>query len=118
MRPSWTCYLPIVLLSACASSPPEPHQPPEYQAYWSCAYNAAMGQAGNRQLTAHEAAMRAQAHCYPAYQRYQAAQERYSRSVVASQDQDMATNIAEHEAFAHKQAVTARLTRLVAQARE
>lgn len=110
--------LGLLLLAGCASAPQ--HSDPseaDYQRYWNCAYAAAMPYAPDRQLPARQAAMRAQAQCYPSYLTYRDARIRHMRSVVPASDQQMAITLATQAALQRRKAVTQRLTELVAQAR-
>jgi hypothetical protein len=110
--------LALVALAGCASSPSQ-SDPSEadYQRYWGCAYAAAMGHAPDADLPARQAAMRAQAECYPSYLAYRDAKIRYVRSVVPESDRHMAITLASEAALQRRKAITQRLTELVADAR-
>ena len=110
--------LGLLVVAGCASTPPrtDPSEA-EYQRYWNCTYAAAMPYAADRQLPARQAAMRAQAQCYPSYLTYRDARIRHVRSVVPASDRQMAITLATQAALQRRKAVTQRLTELVAEAR-
>lgn len=108
----------VVLLAGCASAPPrsDPSEA-DYQRYWGCAYAAVMPYASDRQLPARQAAMRAQAECYPSYLVYRDAKIRHVRSAAPAGDRQMTTTLGSQAALQRRKAVTQRLTKLVSEAR-
>jgi|AntDeeMetagen681_2_1112603.scaffolds.fasta_scaffold02687_4 hypothetical protein len=107
----------MTLLAACASAPRSDPSEADYQHYWSCAYAAAMPHAANQKLPPRQAAMRAQAECYPSYLTYRDARIRHVRSLVPDDNRPMATTLATQAALERRKAITQRLTELVAEAR-
>ena len=95
----------LVGLAGCASDPAAPTRD-AYNDYWSCASNAVRPYVGQRNLTSREAALRAQAHCNPAYQKYRSAQIAMVRRTVASDSYDMADQLGAQQALVWRRRVT------------
>lgn len=95
----------LIELAGCASNPSSPTRD-AYNDYWACASNAVRPYIGRRDLTSREAALRAQAHCNPSYQKYRAAQIAVVRHTVDSDSYDMADQLGAQQALVWRRRVT------------
>lgn len=103
-------------LAGCASDPSAPTRD-AYNDYWSCASNAVRPYLGQQALTSREAALRAQADCNTAYQKYRNAQITRVRHTVASDSYDMADQLGDQQALVWRRRVTQALDDYVRQQR-
>ncbi|AWN16259.1 hypothetical protein [Salinisphaera sp. LB1] len=92
-------------LAGCASQPSSPIQD-AYNDYWTCASNAVRPFIDQRDLTSHEAALRAQAQCNPSYRKYRAAQIAAVRHTVPADSYDMADPLGAQQALVWRRRVT------------
>lgn len=103
-------------LAGCASNPSSATQD-AYNDYWACASKAVRPYISQRNLSSHEAALRAQAHCNDSYQVYRARQIAVVRHTVAADSYDMADQLGAQQALVWRRRVTQALDDYVRRAR-
>lgn len=99
----------LIGLAGCATHP-QTARNQAYDGYWQCASQAIRPYVQNNDLSAREAAMRAQARCNRAYGVYRDAQVSYVGSKVTADNNQLADQLGRQAALVRRQAVTRSLT--------
>lgn len=95
----------LIGLAGCASDPQSATRA-AYDNYWGCVSTAVRPYIDQRQLSSHEAAMRAQAACNATYQQYRSTQIGVVRGTVASDNYDLADRLGAQQALVWRRRAT------------